>query len=149
MEKYVEEIKKQQEKKTSTKKKRTNKKRKTTDNIQRPIGNVLSVIRLIIFVAVLVSFAIGVKGFVSYVHIYGSESVEEPTCIDSGYTKKTCKICGKVLRFGEVEAHGHVYDSKTVVEVFNRFSEKDEKYYKCDICGELTKVDVVKKNEEQ
>ena len=68
----------------------------------------------------------------SHVHSY-TETVFLATCIENGFTRKTCS-CGDVIDDNIQPAHGHNYSDWTVI-IEPTYDTTGEKHRTCTVCG--------------
>ena len=75
-------------------------------------------------------------------HVYTSETVTAPTCLDQGVRRYTCELCGHI-RDEYIPAAGHAWE---VTESFETEVDADGdvivlgyKVYTCSVCGETYK----------
>ena len=68
-------------------------------------------------------------------HTFGKWEIEkEPTCVEKGIRKRTCKVCGKE-EVEKIAALGHTYS-----ETWS--SNKTKHYYTCTVCNAKNKMEI-------
>ena len=62
------------------------------------------------------------------------EVITKPTCTEGGFTTRTCKNCGHVVKDDETPARGHT-PSDWLVKTEAKIGVKGEEIKKCTVCG--------------
>ena len=75
-------------------------------------------------------------------HVYTSETITAPTCLDQGVRRYTCTLCGHT-RDEKIPATGHAWEvTETVETEVNENGDVTKlgyKVYTCSVCGETYK----------
>lgn len=103
--------------------------------MKKTIRKMLIVLAIVTVAVVMMSFASSAVTYCGPGNCRTVEEYVEPTCLEPGYTKYTCYICGYESRSSEtVPAYGHDY--KKVEWVFEKEGDHFKKGRTCNRCNE-------------